>query len=178
MEGRERNKKEAASLARCPRSLALLASRDRSRREEKKKKTTRRTRHRVARHRRRQPHPARAPPRRVHRPRRQVRHVLQQLALGHPRVPHQAHVDVAAEPHPVRQRAGDAPDQGQQQGLLDVAVAEDLRGKGPGEPVVDVRGGRRGVHGGGERGVLGRGGVALLVVADARRLQERLGQQC
>jgi hypothetical protein len=134
-------------------------------------------RHRVARHGRGQPDPARPPPRRVDRPRRQVRHVLEQLALGHPGVPHQADVDVPAQPHPVRQGAGDPSHQGEKQGLFHVAVAEDFGGEGPGEPVVDVCRGRGCINGLRQGGVLCGGGVALLVVLDARRFQEGFRKQ-
>jgi hypothetical protein len=103
--------------------------------------------------------------------------MLEQLALGDARVAHQADVHVAAQPHAVRQAARDAADEREQQRLLDVAVAEDLRGERAGEPVVDVGCRGRGVDRGGQRLVLGRRRVALLVVVDARRLQEGLGQQ-
>ena len=60
--------------------------------------------------------------------------MLEQLALGDARVAHQADVHVAAQPHAVRQAARDAADEREQQRLLDVAVAEDLRGERAGEP--------------------------------------------
>mmetsp|Transcript_19882 Transcript_19882/g.48164 ORF Transcript_19882/g.48164 Transcript_19882/m.48164 type:complete len:207 (-) Transcript_19882:822-1442(-) len=79
-------------------------------------------------HSRRETHARGALACRVHPARRQPCHVLEELRLGDSRVPHEAHVHVPADPHPVVERTVHPADQLEEEGLLDVLVPEDLRG--------------------------------------------------
>mmetsp|Transcript_38657 Transcript_38657/g.60410 ORF Transcript_38657/g.60410 Transcript_38657/m.60410 type:complete len:484 (+) Transcript_38657:192-1643(+) len=135
----------------------------------------------VAGHRRRQAHAAAALTCGVHAARRGPGDVLEQLALGHPGVPHQQHVHVPADPHAVRQLPRHPAHQHEQQGLFDVLVAVDLGGDGAGQPAVGVvavehlhqppRGRLVAI------GLFHELGVALLVLGHGLRQKEGVGDQ-
>mmetsp|Transcript_39186 Transcript_39186/g.111838 ORF Transcript_39186/g.111838 Transcript_39186/m.111838 type:complete len:458 (-) Transcript_39186:969-2342(-) len=85
-----------------------------------------------------QPHTAGSLARGVDGARGNAHHLLQQLALGDPWVAHEKSVDVTADLHPVLHRLLVGADEHEQQGLLHVEEAEDLRGNGPGRALVEV----------------------------------------
>ncbi len=63
--------------------------------------------------------------------------VSEQLALGHPWVPHEEDIDVPPDLHAVG-GAVHAPHQEQQQGFLDVLVTIDLGSEGTGKLLVEI----------------------------------------
>ena len=76
---------------------------------------------------------------RVQTTRRDLGNVLEQLRLGHTRVAHQTHVQLAADLEAIAHRLGAATDQQEQQHFLHVLVPIDLRGDARREPVVQER---------------------------------------
>ena len=66
------------------------------------------------------------------------RNVFQELGFCNAGVAHQADVDISSYSHPVAHFFGHAADEEEEQGFLDVEVAVDFRGDGPGEVFVHV----------------------------------------